>query len=228
MTSKTPLGHVVVLVQPWFGKRAFDVLFSLVALLVLGLPMLMIALLVKLTSPGPVFYRDNRLGWGGRCYAMLKFRSMKHNAPPLLNTSGKLVVGKSDPRLTPVGRLLRLLHLDETPQLVNVICGEMSFVGPRSGQPKYEHTYSANAYERLRVRPGITGLAAVVGGRHLENESLYAVEAAYVRHQSLLLDLLIVILTPVYVLLGSRLTRRILSRYLHGIQFVELDASGEF
>jgi len=226
-TSITPLGREIVLIKPWFGKRVFDFLISLLALLFLGVPILAVSLLVKLTSPGPVFYRDKRLGWGGRCYAMLKFRSMKYNAQPLLNKNGKLIVGEADPRLTPIGRLLRILHLDETPQLVNVIRGDMSFVGPRSGQPQYEHTYSSNAYERLRVRPGITGLAAIVGGRHLENECLYAVEAAYVRHQSLLLDFLIVILTPVYVLMGSQLTRRILARYLDNLHFAELDAKNE-
>ncbi len=227
-TVVTPLGREIILVSPWPGKRLVDLVLSVLFSLLLGFPMLLVAALVKLTSPGPVFYGDSRLGWGGKVYEMLKFRSMKHNAKPLLSSSGKLIVGKSDPRLTSVGRILRILHLDETPQIINVIRGDMSFVGPRSGQPKYEQTYSATAYERLRVRPGITGLAAVVGGRHLENECLYEVEAAYVQHQSLLLDFLIVVLTPVYIVFGAQLTRRILARYLNNIRFVELDAENEF
>lgn len=223
----TPLGREILLVPPWRGKRALDFLLSMMALLVLSPLLLITALMVKMTSPGPVFYRDNRLGLGGAVYAMLKFRSMRHKAPPLLDANGKLIVGKADPRLTPVGRVLRILHLDETPQLFNVIMGNMSFVGPRSGQPAYEREYSYNAYERLRVQPGITGLGAVVGGRHLDNESLYAVEAAYVRHQSFWLDLLIIICTPLYVLAGAGLPRRLLSRQLQGVQFVELKSKSE-
>jgi len=226
-TSRTPLGREIALLMPWPGKRATDLLLASVALLVLSPLLLIVALAVKFTSAGPVFYRDTRLGWGGRVYRMLKFRSMIHNAPPLLTPDGKLVVGKRDPRLTPVGRVLRILHLDEMPQVFNVLRGDMAFVGPRSGQPKHEHLYSDNAYERLRVRPGITGLAAVIGGRHLDNDALYAVEAAYVRHQSPLLDALIVVCTPVYVLAGPRGVRRILGRYLDGVELRELDAGDE-
>jgi colanic acid biosynthesis glycosyl transferase WcaI len=226
-TSYTPLGRQIHLVSPWLGKRAWDILLAALALLVLSPVLLCIALVVKLTSPGPVFYRDNRLGCGGKIYAMLKFRSMRHNAPPLLDANGKLIVGRADARLTPVGRVLRILHLDEIPQLFNVIGGSMSFVGPRSGQPAYEKDYTSMAYERLRVQPGITGLGAVVGGRHLENESLYAVEAAYVRHQCLWLDLLIMVCTPIYILFGAGFPRRLLARQLVGVELVELNSKSE-
>lgn len=225
--ARTPLGREISIVRPWRGKRLADILFASLALLLLFPIMFIVAIAVRVTSPGPILYCDRRLGLGGGTYEMLKFRSMKHKAPPVLNRNGKLVVTRTDPRLTPVGRLLRILHLDEIPQLINVIRGDMAFVGPRSGQPQYEHLYNADAYERLRVRPGITGLAAVVGGRHIDNESLYAVEAAYVRHQSPLLDAMIVICTPIYVLAGHRIIRRLLSRYLGGLNLVDLDSTDE-
>jgi len=152
---------------------------------------------------------------------------MRVGAPPLLTGDGKLIVRKKDPRLTPVGRWLRILHLDEIPQLLNVLTGEMSFVGPRSGRPEYEGSYNDDAYERLRVLPGITGLAAVLDARHMSNESLYAVEAAYVRNQSFWLDLAIVILTPVYVVSGVRIPRRLLRKAVGGkvIEAVESERS---
>ena len=223
----TPLGQHIELVQPWRGKRLVDFLLACFLLALLSPMLFCVSLVVKLTSPGPVFYRDSRLGIAGKVYSMLKFRSMLHNAPPLLTQGGKLIVSKSDPRLTPVGRLLRTLHLDEMPQLLNVIKGDMSFVGPRPGQPAFEHLYTREAYERLRVHPGITGLGAVVGGRFLENASLYAVEAAYVRQQSPMLDLLIVLLTPVYASCGTQIPRVLLARYLKGIQLTELAGEQE-
>jgi lipopolysaccharide/colanic/teichoic acid biosynthesis glycosyltransferase len=120
-----------------------------------------------------------------------------------------------------------MLHLDEMPQLLNVIKGDMSFVGPRSGQPAFEHLYTREAYERLRVHPGITGLGAVVGGRFLENDSLYAVEAAYVAQQSPALDFLIAVLTPVFAVFGTRIPRLLLAKYVKGIRLAELAGEQE-
>jgi lipopolysaccharide/colanic/teichoic acid biosynthesis glycosyltransferase len=181
-------------------------------------------LLVKLTSKGPVFYMDDRLGEGGSVFRMFKFRSMKVGAPPLITSDGKLVVRKKDPRLTSIGGLLRAGKIDELPQLLNVLRGEMSFIGPRAGQPKYEKDYTDLARQRLRVKPGITGLASVVGGRHLSNETLYKLDKAYVEYQNAWMDLLIVLMTPVFVLLGPSLPRRALRRYLRNIDPGELDA----
>lgn len=212
--SMTPLGRQIVLVSPWRGKRVMDFLTAVLLLVLLSPIMLVVAIAVKVTSHGGVFYRDRRLGRGGVPYRMWKFRTMKAGAAPLLTAEGKLVVRKNDSRLTPVGRILRTLHLDEIAQLLNVLAGEMSFVGPRSGRPEYEKDYSENAYERLRVLPGITGLAAIVGARHMDNEEVYRVEAIYVRNQSFRLDLAIMLLTPVYVLMGEKIPRRCLGKVL--------------
>jgi len=218
-TCQTPLGRTIWTASPHPIKRFLDFILAL-ALLVLLLPVILgAAILIKLTSRGPVFYRDERLGRGGRVFRMFKFRTMKANAPPHLTSDGKLVVTRNDPRLTAIGRPLRTLHVDEVPQLFNVLAGQMSFVGPRAGQPKYESTYSDTAYERLRVHPGITGFAAILGGRHLTNECLYEVEARYVQLQSLWLDLLIFIMTPVYVLCGPAIPRAVLRRYTKDIVF---------
>lgn len=218
-SGTTPLGRRIEVVQSWPGKRAVDIFLACLLLGLLSPAFLFISIAVKLTSRGPVFYRDPRLGYAGRVYAMLKFRSMRQDAPPHFTSEGKLIIAKSDPRLTPIGQVLRQLHLDELPQLVNVLKGDMSLVGPRSGQPGFEHLYNLDAYERLRLRPGITGLGAIVGGRFLENTSLYSVEAAYIRQQSPHLDLLILLLTPVYVFFGPKIPRALLARHIKGLHF---------
>ncbi len=226
-TYTTPLGRNITPTRASPVKRAFDFTVALIGLIVISPVLVIVAVLVKLTSRGPVFYRDDRFGLGGTTHKMLKFRSMKVGAPPAITSDGKLIVTKRDPRLTPVGRYLRALHLDEIPQLINVLKGDMSLVGPRSGQPAYEGQYDDLAYERLRVRPGVTGLGAVVGGRHLTNESLYAVEARYVQRQCLWLDLLIILATPVYIFLGAAASRGLLRRYLDGLELRELGDTSE-
>lgn len=142
------------------AKRLFDVSAS-ATLLVLGLPLwALVALLIRLDSPGPVFYVQERVGARGRRFPMLKFRSMRENA----EDQGPRWAGPGDPRVTCVGRLLRRWHLDEVPQLVNVIRGEMSLVGPRPERPVFLATLAREipGYERrLAVRPGVTGWAQV-------------------------------------------------------------------
>jgi len=217
----TPLGRRIVPAAPRPLKRVLDFVLALLAVIVLSPLLSLIALLVKLTSEGPVFYRDDRLGLGGRPYKMLKFRSMKVGAPPVLTGDGKLVVARDDPRLTPIGKVLRM-GFDELPQLFNVLRGEMSFVGPRSGRPQYESGYSDLTYERLRVSPGITGLASVLGGRHLSNHTVALLNARYARRQSLLLDAMIIALTLVYVLTGPRVPKAVLRSYIQGIKLERL------
>jgi lipopolysaccharide/colanic/teichoic acid biosynthesis glycosyltransferase len=213
-----------VLAPPRPIKRLIELVLASALLIVISPILLLLSLLVAITSRGPVFYLDNRFGLGGEVYRMFKFRSMKVGAPPLLTSEGKLIVAKRDPRLTVIGGPMRALRIDELPQLINVVKGDMSFVGPRAGQPWYEKHYTGLAYERLKVRPGITGLASVVGGRQISNESLYKLDKRYVDRQDARLDLLIVLMTPVYVLRGPSLPRRVLARYLEGISMKELDS----
>jgi lipopolysaccharide/colanic/teichoic acid biosynthesis glycosyltransferase len=135
------------------GKRAFDVCISGIALPLLSPLFLIIAVLVKLSSRGPVFFRQERVGLCGRPFSMFKFRSMVVDAPRL----GSNVSPAGDPRVTRIGALLRRTYLDEMPQLLNVLRGEMSLVGPRPETPEYVAMYSPQERRVLDARPGMAG-----------------------------------------------------------------------
>jgi lipopolysaccharide/colanic/teichoic acid biosynthesis glycosyltransferase len=138
-------------------KRAFDFVVSLVALVILFPFLLLIALLVAVGSPGGAFFKQERVGVGGRSFSMFKFRSMRPGA----SKDGLLSVGKRDPRVTGVGQFLRKTKLDELPQLINVLKGDMSLVGPRPEVPRYVAHYTTEQRRILSVRPGITDNAAL-------------------------------------------------------------------
>jgi len=140
------------------GKRLFDFAASAIGLLLLSPLLLVLALLVKATSAGPVLYRQERVGRGGRIFRIAKLRSMFEDS----DKRGPLITSAKDSRVTPVGRLLRRLKLDELPQLWNVVKGEMSLVGPRPEVPQYVEFYSTAQRRVLTVRPGITDPASLV------------------------------------------------------------------
>ncbi|MDW8215869.1 MAG: sugar transferase, partial [Roseiflexaceae bacterium] len=152
-------------------KRLFDIVVSLALIVILAPVMLLIALLIKLESPGPVFFKQERIGEHGRRFTMLKFRSMYADADQRWRevakrdeTTGKLLhKPKDDPRVTPIGRKLRRTSLDELPQLFNVLRGEMSLVGPRPEMPYIAAEYEPWQWQRFRVPPGITGWWQVNG-----------------------------------------------------------------
>lgn len=138
-------------------KRAFDLCFATGGLLFLSPVFGLLALAVKLSDGGPVFYRQQRVGQGGRLFAILKFRSMVLNAEKL----GISVTKEGDPRITRIGRFLRKTKLDELPQLWNVLRGDMSFVGPRPEVPRYVAHYTTEQRQVLALKPGITDLATL-------------------------------------------------------------------
>lgn len=138
-------------------KRLFDVVASGSGLVLLSPLLLALALAIKLGSPGPIFYRANRVGRYGTPFKLLKFRSMVINADRI----GPAVTGAADPRITRVGRFLRRTKLDELPQLINVLRGEMSVVGPRPEDPRYVVLYTDEQRQVLNVRPGITSPASI-------------------------------------------------------------------
>jgi lipopolysaccharide/colanic/teichoic acid biosynthesis glycosyltransferase len=140
------------------GKRVFDLAASAIGLLLLSPLLLILALLVKLTSRGPVLYRQERVGRAGRIFRITKLRSMFEDA----DNRGPLITSANDSRVTPVGRMLRRLKFDELPQLWNVVKGDMSLVGPRPEVPRYVEFYSAAQRRVLAVRPGITDPASLV------------------------------------------------------------------
>lgn len=177
-------------------KRVMDVGLSLVALAILGIPMAVLALLVKLTSPGPIFYRQERCGLNGKTFQMLKFRSMRADAE---QQTGAVWAQKDDPRRTAFGAFLRSTSLDELPQFINVLMGDMSLVGPRPERPIFIQKFSKtipNYMARHSVKAGITGWAQVHGWRG--NTSLrkrVRFDLYYITHWTPWLDLRILWMT---------------------------------
>lgn len=174
-------------------KRAFDVSVALGLLALLGVPMLAIGLAIRLTLGSPVLFRQRRPGLGGRPFTLIKFRTMTDardaHGCPLLDAR----------RLTRLGRFLRAASLDELPELINVVRGEMSLVGPRPLLMQYLDRYTPEQMRRHEVRPGITGWAQVRGRNALTWEQKLALDVWYVDHQSLWLDLKIIGLTAYQV-----------------------------
>jgi lipopolysaccharide/colanic/teichoic acid biosynthesis glycosyltransferase len=138
-------------------KRILDIVVSLVALMCLLPLMLLVAVLIKLDSSGPIFFRQERIGRGFQPFQILKFRTMIDNA----QTKGRLITSAQDPRITRVGRILRQTKIDELPQLINVLKGEMSLVGPRPEVRRYVEAFQKDYEEILQVRPGLTDLASL-------------------------------------------------------------------
>ena len=199
---------------PRLLKRALDLVGAAVGLLVLSPVLLLIALAVRLESPGPALYRRQVLGLGGKAFDAYKFRTMVRDAdemlekmlqqnPHLRQEFEKGFKLKDDPRITPLGRFLRRYSLDELPQLVNVLKGEMSLVGPRIISPSEAAHYGDFLPLRLSVLPGLTGLWQVSERNDLPYRERMALDAHYIRHYSLWLDLKILLKTIPVVLKGK-------------------------
>lgn len=178
-----------------FCKRTFDIVVSLTALLVLAIPMLIIAIGVKSTSKGSVFYFQERLGLNGKKFQVIKFRTMVENAE---KDGAQWSSGKKDSRITEFGRFLRNSRLDELPQFWCILKGEMSLVGPRPEREvfydKFEE-YIHGFRERLKVKPGLTGLAQVNGGYYLKPEEKIVYDVEYIKNRSLRLEILVIFKT---------------------------------
>ena len=170
-------------------KRLFDVVASAVLILLLCIPMGIIAVLIRLDSPGPAMFRQERLGKNGVPFVILKFRSMKINA----EENGPQWADKDDPRCTKLGRILRKSRLDELPQLWNILKGEMSFVGTRPERACFYdqfETYIHGFRNRLVVKPGLTGWAQVNGGYELKPEEKIVLDMEYIQKSSVRMDLI--------------------------------------
>lgn len=172
-----------------WGKRFFDV-GAVLILGVLATPLVvLVGLLVLVTMGRPVFFRQTRLGWHGKPFTIVKFRTM---TPP--RPADDPALGEAD-RITPLGRILRLTSLDELPTLWNVLRGDMSLVGPRPLLPQYWDRYTPEQARRHEVKPGITGWAQVNGRNALSWEEKFTLDVWYVDHQTLWLDLRILAMT---------------------------------
>jgi exopolysaccharide biosynthesis polyprenyl glycosylphosphotransferase len=179
-------------------KGVGDRLFAVLGLLAFLPVLLVLAVLIKLTSRGPVFFKQRRVGLGGRTFDIVKLRTMVFDAE---ESTGPIWAKPNDPRVTPIGRFLRRTHLDEVPQLLNVLRGEMALVGPRPERPVFVDRFRdqiPNYSERLRVKPGITGLAQVC---HKYDETLkdvkrkLAYDLLYIQRMCLMMDLAIMFMT---------------------------------
>lgn len=202
--SSTPESDLLL-----FFKRVFDVVFAAVSLVVLLPLMLTIAAAIRVTSPGPVLFRQTRCGIGGRHFTLYKFRSMHNNAEQLkaelhqLNElDGPVFKISDDPRITPVGRWLRRFSVDELPQLWNILRGDMSFVGPRPAIPAEVEQYEPWQRRRLRMRPGLTCIWVLEGRNHLDFNRWIQLDLAYIDSWSLWLDAKIFFRTIPIVLSG--------------------------
>ena len=197
----------------WFSyatlKRVLDLVLSL-AVAIVTLPLwVAIVIAIKLDSPGPVFFKQDRVGLNGRHFRCFKFRSMIVNAEAMLDemrrsgeVTGLVFKIRNDPRVTRVGRLLRKSSLDELPQLINVLKGEMSLVGPRPVIPAHIKEFQPEDLVRLTVKPGVTCLWAL-RGRTCGIEQVMTADREYVLRRSLLLDVWIMIQTAVVVARGE-------------------------
>ena len=173
--------------------------------LILTLPLLLlVAVLIKFDTPGPVFYRQERVGLGGRTFVLVKFRSMRVDA----EAAGPCWASERDPRVTRLGRLLRLTRIDELPQLLNVLAGSMSLVGPRPERPHFVEQLTQiipHFTDRIALKPGLTGWAQVnypYGASVEDARQKLAYDLYYLQHRSLLLDLRILLATVCVVLCG--------------------------
>ncbi len=187
------------------GKRFLDIIASLIALIIMSPVMVQVALLIKLDSKGPIFFKQDRVGEGGEVFTLLKFRSMREDAEA---KSGPVWATKDDDRATRVGGIIRKTRLDELPQLINVLKGDMSFVGPRPERPFFvEQLKEKIPYYGLResVKPGVTGWAQIrypYGASFDDAFEKLQYDLYYIKNMSFLLDLIIIFETARVVLLG--------------------------
>jgi lipopolysaccharide/colanic/teichoic acid biosynthesis glycosyltransferase len=182
--------------------RAFDLLIAALALLILSPFLLAAAIAIKLAGRGPVFYRQRRVGLGGREFEMLKLRTMVAGSDPV---GVGTVVSRDDPRVTRPGRFLRRASLDEVPNLINVLRGEMAIVGPRPTIPAQVDDYTPRQNRRHEVQPGITGWAQVQGRAGIPWEERIELDVWYVDHRTAALDARILLKTVWLVLTAQGL-----------------------
>lgn len=183
-----------------YFKRALDLIISLVAFPVFLILLLVIGLAIKIEDQGPVFYKAERIGKDSKKLYMYKFRSMKVNAPSLVNADGSTYNSKYDSRVTKVGRFLRETSLDETAQILNVIKGDMSLIGPRASEWDALDTYQPDEIDKMKVKPGITGYTQAYYRNSLGVREKRLYDAWYAHNVSLWLDIKILFKTVATVL----------------------------
>ena len=195
----------------FFVKRFFDVFVASLLLSILALPLLVVMILIKLDSTGSIFFSQPRIGLGGKKFKLLKLRTMVENASSMqvnLESSNEVEGGvlfkiKDDPRITKIGKYLRRYSIDEIPQLINVIKGEMSLIGPRPLTMRDSSKLSQQQFSRYQVLPGITGMWQVYGRSDASSKQLHLYDRFYIHRWSLFLDCSIALKTVAVVVAGK-------------------------
>jgi lipopolysaccharide/colanic/teichoic acid biosynthesis glycosyltransferase len=171
-----------------YVKRILDILIGIIGLPVFALLFMILGSLIKFTDQGPVFYQAERIGKDSKIFMMYKFRSMKVNAPSILNEDGSTYNAKDDPRVTRVGKMMRETSLDEIPQLLNVLKGDMSVIGPRASLSSALDTFRSDEMDKMKTRPGITGYTQAYYRNAISNREKRLKDAWYANNVSFWLD----------------------------------------
>ncbi|MDD7766757.1 MULTISPECIES: sugar transferase [Anaerococcus] len=204
MSSKTKLsGSLVFRVT----KRTFDILLSLILMIPVILIVIISYIFIKIEDGGPLFYKAERTGLFGIPFKMYKLRSMKENAPDIRLEDGSTFNGDDDPRVTKFGKFARKTSIDELPQIINVLKGDMSFIGPRPDTPMYIDKYTDEEKIILTVRPGITGYNQAINRNSVLTKEKLENDVYYVKHLSLLFDLKIIFMTINTIIMRKNINR---------------------
>lgn len=181
-------------------KRLFDLILAVLALPFWIIVLIVVGSIIYFQDKGPIFYNASRLGENGKVFKMYKFRSMKMNAPDLRNEDGSTFNAEDDPRLTEIGKFIRKTSLDETPQLLNIIKGDMSIIGPRPDLPEHRKLYKNNEERKLEIKPGVTGYNQAYFRNTIPWKERIQNDIYYIDHLSLCLDIKVLFKTAITVL----------------------------
>jgi undecaprenyl phosphate N,N'-diacetylbacillosamine 1-phosphate transferase len=209
-------------------KYMIERLLCIIVFIIILPILLLIAGVIKMTSKGSIFYITKRVGYNGKSFNLLKFRSMFDNVPPVLTQDLRFVVEINDKRVTPIGKILRI-GFDELPQLWNVIKGEMTLIGPRPHNASFVKYYNENVSKRLKMLPGITSLAVVCNGRSLSDAENNMLDVYYIENYSYLMDITILIYTILYMIgfrsIGNRLLNSIRADHRYDIKLFDITSN---
>ena len=183
-----------------FLKRIFDLVLSIIALPFWLIILVIVGPMIYFQDKGSIFYNAPRLGKDGKIFKMYKFRSMKMNAPDLRNEDGSTFNAEDDPRLTKIGKFIRKTSLDETPQLLNIIKGDMSIIGPRPDLPEHMELYEGNEARKLEIRPGVTGYNQAYFRNTIPWKERIKNDIYYIDHLTMWMDIKVFFKTAVSVL----------------------------
>lgn len=181
-------------------KRIIDLFVSLIVFPLFLLLTIFIGFLIYRDDKGPIFYKAPRLGKNGKVFSMYKFRSMKNNAPDFRNDDGSTFNSEDDPRVTNIGKILRKSSIDEVPQVINVLLGNMSLIGPRPDLPEHYKMYEGNEKRKLEVKPGITGYNQAYFRNSIPWKERIQNDIYYIDHLSFMMDLKVLIQTILTVI----------------------------